>query len=1295
MRQGEALAICASIVVLLAGSAHAALTPEQFKCQNTAAKQGRVFFKKRFKALSKCEDAINAGKLATTTDCTTEPKTSSKLDKAEQKLRDKLVGACPDSVVAGLDFGGQCFGVVVGTALAECQVQEHEAASDALIATVYGDAAPPKVCIGGSDATKFCSANSECASMVCAVYQSARLCSGGANDGAACTDTADCPDGACVLSDDQRTCTKALSKAVAKLTSNRLKVLQTCKKEVAKDVLPGSTDCVAAGQAKLDSEFTKDLAKIRDGCPAMVAPTLGFGGACVVQSDTDAVAACGSCSVNKDADQLILVEHGSSARGGTALAKKISDTADCVGGPMSRCRVNDYLLRNDRIRVVIQDLQRNLFGIGQFGGDIIDADLVRSSGPDRDSFEEWSLSLNIESTSHYTSIAILNDGSNGGPAVIRATGVDDLLDFVNPSSVVASFGFSLPPSADDNNIPVTVTTDYILDPGSNRVRVETTVENTSASPLSIFFGDYINGSGQIEMFQPGYGFGEPLVATRCPITPTNLCNFTAYMGVDDADGLSYGYIQQTLGSSTFTTSGVHVPQLGIEIALALIGIQGPPFLMQPTGGPGDSITFTRYFVVGDGNVSAVSDARNEIQCLPTGTLQGTVTAGSNPAVRADIAVLGNPADGPGLGALSSNVLTHARTDNQGKYSLTLPPGSYNVIANLEGSPYEGGGSSPIQHPITIAAFGTQTVDVTLPATGALQVTVDDQDNMAVPAKASVVGFDPSPDLFVTQSVAGLISNRTSVFGDRTKDGKPFGVAKTIFIGPNGDSGAVPIEPGSYQVVTSRGPEYSIDTSNITVTAGATQPVTAKVERVIDSTGFVASDFHVHSLDSPDSRIAHVDRVISMLDEGMDFFTPTDHDYRFDYQPTIDALGAASLIGTATGEEITSFDYGHFNAWPLTIDLSQVNHGAVDFGGAAPAGRDYPSEGFFNETPDRIIDLAHADAPGAGNTVQVNHIHSHFGLEGGSGLAIDTALTPPASTVPAAARRLNPSIMNFFSDKFDALEIWIGDDRPQVSTNFLGQNIGDWFNMINQGIVRTGVADSDTHTLRGGVAGFPHTMVASPSDDPADTLSANVNAGRAFGTNGPMVRVTAFAASTNQTAGLDLTHPTMIDTTNGDVDITVDIQSPTWIEFNRVEYYVNTTTTRVTRMNQQTGAGLINVNRYTITPDFVQTKENMDFVVNTVPVFGTSSSRLEATTTLHLTNLIKDTWVVVLVKGTDGQSKPLFPVLPNSLKQSTNLTLAQLTDGNLGEDGITALAFTNPVFINVDGGTWMAPGVQVN
>ena len=67
---------------------------------------------------------------------------------------------------------------------------------------------------------------------------------------------------------------------------------------------------------------------------------------------------------------------------------------------------------------------------------------------------------------------------------------------------------------------------------------------------------------------------------------------------------------------------------------------------------------------------------------------------------------------------------------------------------------------------------------------------------------------------------------------------------------------------------------------------------------------------------------------------------------------------------------------------------------------------------------------------------------------------------------------------------------------------------------------------------------------------------------------------------------------------------------------------------------------------------------------------------------------------MLVRGTPGVSRPLFPVLPTASSRATNTTLADLIDGNLGEGGETALAFTNPLYVDVDGGGWTAPGVRI-
>ena len=84
---------------------------------------------------------------------------------------------------------------------------------------------------------------------------------------------------------------------------------------------------------------------------------------------------------------------------------------------------------------------------------------------------------------------------------------------------------------------------------------------------------------------------------------------------------------------------------------------------------------------------------------------------------------------------------------------------------------------------------------------------------------------------------------------------------------------------------------------------------------------------------------------------------------------------------------------------------------------------------------------------------------------------------------------------------------------------------------------------------------------------------------------------------------------------------------------------------------------------------------------------------EATTTLNLTGLAADSWVIILVRGTDGVSHPRFPVNPASIRRTGNTTLANLTDGNLGEDGVLALGFTNPIYIDANNDSvWTPPGV---
>jgi len=86
------------------------------------------------------------------------------------------------------------------------------------------------------------------------------------------------------------------------------------------------------------------------------------------------------------------------------------------------------------------------------------------------------------------------------------------------------------------------------------------------------------------------------------------------------------------------------------------------------------------------------------------------------------------------------------------------------------------------------------------------------------------------------------------------------------------------------------------------------------------------------------------------------------------------------------------------------------------------------------------------------------------------------------------------------------------------------------------------------------------------------------------------------------------------------------------------------------------------------------------VVNVDPLVA-GADRLEADITVPFPGLTQDTWFVVVVKGTDGVCGPMFPVFAANLDSSTNATLADLLDGNVGESGVMALGATNALYFD--------------
>lgn len=172
--------------------------------------------------------------------------------------------------------------------------------------------------------------------------------------------------------------------------------------------------------------------------------------------------ALGACDSNNNNNDGEVVEPPLPPTA-TAVARQATQSSDLLQGPLARSATGDFVLENELFRVIIQKPGRNWFGIGTYGGNIIDVARKRADGsflPDH--LEEFVTGLNIENTPNYTEVEITNPGADGEEAQICARGLDDLLDNQNPSSQVRSRGFPFPESADDRDLPLEIETCYSL-----------------------------------------------------------------------------------------------------------------------------------------------------------------------------------------------------------------------------------------------------------------------------------------------------------------------------------------------------------------------------------------------------------------------------------------------------------------------------------------------------------------------------------------------------------------------------------------------------------------------------------------------------------------------------------------------------------------------------------------------------------------------------------------------------------------------------------------------------------------
>jgi hypothetical protein len=1040
-----------------------------------------------------------------------------------------------------------------------------------------------------------------------------------------------------------------------------------------------------------------------------------------------------------------------------ASARQIAAANELIGGPLAMGQVGDYLIENDKVRFIVRDVGRDFSFMLTYGGHIIDADLQRETptpgspfGPPypagNDNFLAMTPLVNISSTDNPQTITIVNSGASGGDAVLRTEGPDDLFDAIDPDvAVMGAFpGLGVPASANDVDIPANVVSEYTLSPGDNFIKMETILENTGGSNEPWYIGDYTEAGGQIEVVAPGLGFGDSAIRAGgdVSIVPDELTfNYLGWVGFGDGAGLSYALIPELFNATgMFGQSGIFVPIYGQKLISVLFS-GAPPVLSAP---PGGQISFTRWFTLSENGMGQVVDARHtliqrgEIPLTVVGSL-GTATLPKlkTGVVRGIVTVNGTPVDGarvvigkkPGNNGAQTGLVSEFETRDGGFYQGTLPKGEYVGLVKVPGHPFEGG-SVPIEHPFKIGG-GTTSVDFNVGEAAHVQVLVEDSFSDPIAAKVSVVGLNLTADPGVKETLP-QVTMFGNLFGyDAREKVEIYGVPALQFAGPDGDTGVFDLPPGDYQFVVSHGPEYDAYKTGVMTLAGGGAPtvINATLNRVVDTSGYVSTDHHVHMLNSPDSTVSRDERIITMLAEGVDYFVNTDHDFIHSLAdeianvklPSGGTMDVSSLIGNAPSDEITTFDEGHFNAYPLPVGAS-VTGNAVDWSDATtPVGLGYPSDGAYDLSPGEFGMLVKG-SPYNAIVFQANHFNSgtlgFFRLHG-----IDTTMAPPQSSVDPNEVRLDPLTTNtYLPDELTALEIWI---ESSISQNALavGENMGDWFNMLNNfdsshpELRKGGIADSDSHSRTIVQAGGPRTMVASAAGSPGTIVPADdataLNEGRAVMTNGPFVHMVLQNESTLDEASHDVGDPQIVAAfpvlSFKRVKAIIDVHSPTWAPFDKVELFISNVPSCSLSAPNFVGASK---NVCTPTkPAFNATYMTFSPTVSTVAgVDGGQQLEAHVETFVNAPVVTDDFWVVAVVSGTDNVSAPMFPINPQSTVRkycsldkcrscttaadcsggfgsctgNENLTVSDLATVTATECGVRALAITNPLFVDVDG-----------
>jgi hypothetical protein len=102
-------------------------------------------------------------------------------------------------------------------------------------------------------------------------------------------------------------------------------------------------------------------------------------------------------------------------------------------------------------------------------------------------------------------------------------------------------------------------------------------------------------------------------------------------------------------------------------------------------------------------------------------------------------------------------------------------------------------------------------------------------------------------------------------------------------------------------------------------------VSAALRRVVDTSGYVSTDFHQHTILSADAPVGTRDRVLANVAEAVEVAVASEHNVVADLGPLVRELGMSRYLVSIAGDELTTDaskkPWGHANVFPLAVDPS--------------------------------------------------------------------------------------------------------------------------------------------------------------------------------------------------------------------------------------------------------------------------------------------------------------------------------------------------------------------------------------